>query len=154
MNVAPNSLQGNKKLRGVSSQQSLFAIGIDNNPVRVQYIGQGHPTIKQLHDIWKDKIMPGSCLIHDDLTGYSAAFQDFKLSKEIIVKSTDKGRRGLMEKINAACSSFQWFLQKHRGITKDYFDEYTIWYETMANTHIKESRWYAAYYFGSLLPGI
>lgn len=155
MQVAPNAIKGKTRKRGVSNQQSLFAIGVDDKSnTRVEYLGQGHPTITKLHDIWKDKIEPNSILFHDELPGYRSAFSDLQLKEEIGIKSIDRKRRKLLSKINAACSSFQWFLFKHRGIRIKNYPSYTFWYETMRNTHIKDIKWYSAYYFRDLLPNI
>jgi len=116
-----------KKLRGISVNQLVIAVGIDSNNNRyATLVGKGHITSKQCLDSYGNHIEKGSHLIHDDTFSHDQLIAKLKLTDETwkpIVKLSKKA----MQPINSFCAQIERNFVKHIGGLTNYIQDYLNW---------------------------
>jgi len=116
-----------KKLRGISVNQLVIAVGIDSNNNRyATLVGKGHITSKQCLDSYGNHIEKGSRLIHDGTFSHDQLIAKLKLTDETwkpIVKLSKKA----MQPINSFCAQIERNFVKHIGGLTNYIQDYLNW---------------------------
>lgn len=90
------------------------------------------------------RVEPDSVVVHDSLHGYRGIF-----ANEVWVKSKVPEEEKKLDRLNHICSGIQWFLRKHRGITRLHLQSYLEWY-VMIFGEEHGNRWME----DSLMPGL
>ena len=77
----------------------------------------------------KDRIRPGSLLIHDGEHAHKALVNMLSLKEEVI-RSDDMNpeRRGQMETIDSVCALLKFETYKHKGIRTRHMEELLPWF--------------------------
>ena len=146
------SLLGKRKLRGVSNQQTSIGVAVDGGGhIDARVLGVGHVTAEELREGWGDALDSASLLIHDDLSSYSAALS--KGIRELVVKSRSRRALEILNPINRACSMLQWFLAKHRGITKKHLQGYLDLFVYTTNQDWEDCDIFAKRFLRNLMSG-
>lgn len=83
-----------KKLRGISSNQNVIVVAIDNNNNRyAKIVGRGHITSRHCLDSYGKHIEKGSHLVHDVTFSHDHLIKELELSDETwksIIKPSKK----------------------------------------------------------------
>ncbi len=116
-----------KKLRGISVNQLVIAVGIDSNNNRyAKLVGKGHITSKQCLESYGKHIEKGSHLIHDGIFSHDQLITALELTDEIwkpIIKSSKRA----MQPINSFCAQIERNFVKHIGGLSKYIQDYLNW---------------------------
>lgn len=116
-----------KKLRGISVNQLVIAVGIDSNNNRyAKLVGKGHITSKQCLDSYGKHIEKGSHLIHDGTFSHDQLIAELEATDEIWKPIIKESKRA-MQPINSFCAQIERNFVKHIGGLSKYIQDYLNW---------------------------
>lgn len=119
-----------KQKRGLSKQKICVIVAIDEEKHILALVGEnGKPNSRRVLSALKDRIEPGSTIVHDKERAHGALIKALG-AKEIAVKAdtNDKTYLTVMEIVNDLCAWIKHYLSKHIGMDAKYLQNYLDWY--------------------------
>lgn len=121
-----------KQPRGISRNKICILIATDKKKSFALIVNHGRPQRMKNYEICKKHIVPGSHLIGDEDTSLTYTANQMKLSREMYKSNTEEAYEHL-EPIDQLCSSYKFFLGKHKGFKKEILQDYTNLFIFMEN---------------------
>lgn len=120
-----------KQLKGLSRNLVCVVVAYDVHKHYYCHVMEkrGKISSDDFYNIMKDRIRPGSVLIHDGEHAHRTIVEKLNL-KETVVKSddTDPAKRRQMETIDSVCSLLKFETYKHKGIRTEHMEELLPWF--------------------------
>ena len=115
------------KLRGISKNQLRIAVATDKTNTVFIYEGTGKPSQRRTYETFRERIAPGSTLIHDKETAHKRLVAKLGLNS---VSYASKELNGLLDKenplypVNRAHAILKMFLNAHSGFLREHLQGY------------------------------
>lgn len=117
------------KKRGISKQKVCVLCAVNRNGLSIAKIGNlGRASANDLHFVFDNRIHPNAVLCTDGLNSYRPFAEEVGL--KLVQTKGIESRRGEynIQHINSYHSKLTTFLNRFRGVSSKYFNNYLVWH--------------------------
>ena len=125
-----------KKLRGISRNQLCIGVATDKAQILCFFEGNGRPSKMKTFRAFKDHIVPGSIIIHDEDNTHSKLVDVLGLKSKTYLSKDMKGipdELNPLAPVNNVHDKLKKFLNAHSGFNRKYLQDYMNLYVFVAN---------------------
>lgn len=142
-----NTKKVRKKLKGISRNKIGILFGTNNKGCFAKIINHGFPRKDKNLEICKAHIKPRSLIIGDEDNSLTLAAKELNLNR-IMYKSNTLEAYDNLEPIDNLIGDFKFFIDKHRGFTKKFLQDYINLFIYLKNMKAKS---YSSHYIATEL---
>lgn len=137
----PHKRGGSIHKRGLSKEQVCVYTGVNRNGLSIAKAGNlGFANKQKMHEIFDDRLKPGSYLCTDGLRSYADLAKTNNLN-HIPIKG-GKARKGIyhIQNLNRYHRGLKDFLNRFNGVSTKYLDHYLAWHNLVNYTGSPEEQ--------------
>lgn len=116
------------KLRGISREKVCVTCAVNRDGLSIAKVSNlGRVSTKDLHKVYDGRIEPGSTMVTDKMNSYTRFAKANDL--ELVQLKSGKSKKGIyhIQHINSYHSQLKMFMNRFRGVTSKYLNNYLIW---------------------------